>query len=68
MAILLSKRQIAKCMLRDLDSYSEYVEEWLVAHLEANPDKQISWDAWFRGAKGEAIDQADRGVIFTKNL
>lgn len=67
MGILLSKRQIAKCMLNDLNSYEEYIEEWLVAHLEENPHKQISWDAWFRGAKEEAINQADKGIIYIKN-
>ena len=51
-------------MLTDLDSYGEYIEEWMEEHLERHPDKRISWSAWFEGAHGKALEDADRGIEF----
>ena len=59
-----SDKEIVKAMLNDMSSYGEYVEEWLEGHLERNPSERISWSAWFEGAVGKALDDADRGIVF----
>lgn len=63
---MLSKKQIIEAMFTDLDAYKEYMEEWLEEHLERHPEKVISWSAWFEGATGKDLEDADRGIPYNK--
>jgi hypothetical protein len=62
----LAPEQIAKNLLSDKEAYNEFVEAMLVGHLKNDVKTQVYWDAWFRGAKGKDLEDADNGKVFTK--
>jgi len=62
----LTVEQIAKNLLSDKEAYNEFVEAMLVSHLKHDVKTQVYWDAWFRGAKGKDLEDADNGKVFTK--
>lgn len=77
----LTTENIADCLLSDLYSYSEDIDSLvakspfdvslklqLVIALDENVSSQIYYDAWFRGADGKALDNADNGVRFKGEL
>jgi hypothetical protein len=60
----LTTEEIAINLLSDISSYKEFIQNMLVKHLETKNSERIYWDAWFRGATGEALERADGGVVF----
>jgi hypothetical protein len=44
------------------------VKNNIVKHLENNQDDKIYWDAWFRGADGKELEDADKGIKYKCEL
>lgn len=63
---ILTNEQIADNILSDIYSYREDIREFIIGRLMDSTDTKIYWDAWFRGAEGEDLESAERGVIYKK--
>jgi hypothetical protein len=61
---ILTNAQIAKHLMSDQYSYGEFIQEYLEDYLNKHKDKAIYWDAWFRGAEGRDLEDADKGIVF----
>ena len=52
--------------------YREYVRDMLLGVFQSQTHRRISWDAWFRGANGDDLVNADKGIVYfpkiAKNL
>lgn len=64
MAKKLEAREIAEKLMSDVPAYKEFIERMLRKHLNSNESDRIYWDAWFRGAEGRDLEDADRGKVF----
>jgi hypothetical protein len=59
----LTSEEITKKLFSDLYSYQEFIETMVTDHLENSKNSEkIYWDAWFRGAEGKELEDADRGI------
>jgi hypothetical protein len=58
--------QIAKNLLSDTNAYYEFILKMVTNHLMNNPDEKIYWDAWFNGAVNKDLEDADKGVPYSK--
>ena len=65
---MLTNEQIADNLLSDISAYKENIKEIIIGRLMDSSASKTYWDAWFRGAKGLDLENADRGVIFRKKL
>lgn len=61
---MLTNEVIADNLLSDIEAYKENIKEIIIGGLTDSTHQRIYWDAWFRGAKGEDLENADGGVIF----
>jgi hypothetical protein len=61
----LTPEQIAEHLLSDPQAYNEFIKGMLIKHLETPTSEKIYWDAWFRGATGNDLVEADSGKVFT---
>lgn len=61
---MLTNEQIADNMLSDMTSYSEFVKEIIVGRLQDSSYQRTYWDAWFRGATGKDLENAEKGIIY----
>lgn len=61
---MITNEEIAGHMLSDIQAYEEYVKEIIISRLKDSSHQRTYWDAWFRGAKGQDLENADRGIIF----
>jgi len=61
---MLTKTQIAEHMLTDIQAYSENITYIFENGLDAGAI--IYWSAWFEGAEGIDLENADRGIEFKK--
>jgi hypothetical protein len=60
----LGNDEIAEHLLSDKAAYGEFMKEYLSEYLDKHSDKSIYWDAWFRGARGKDLEDADKGKVF----
>lgn len=65
---MLTNEEIAENMLNDIGAYRENIKEIIVGHLKDSTNTRIYWDAWFRGAVGKQLEDAERGVVFQGHL
>lgn len=63
---VLSPNIIANCLLSDMSAYQDKVTNIIAIFLEDNPDSKSYWDAWFRGANGKDLENAEKGIIYKK--
>jgi hypothetical protein len=63
---VLEVTQIVDNLMSDPQAYNEFIKAMLVAHLKSDVKTQIYWDAWFRGADGKDLEDADNGKIYQK--
>jgi hypothetical protein len=61
---MLTNEQIAENMLSDIYSYRENIKNIIIGRLMDSSHQRTYWDAWFRGAKGKDLENADKGIIF----
>lgn len=61
---MLTNEQIADCLLSDMTSYSEFVKEIIIGRLQDSSHQRTYWDAWFRGATGKDLENAEKGIIY----
>ena len=61
---MLSNEEIAENMLSDLQAYIENIKELIIGRLMDSACRRVYWDAWFRGATGKDLENADRGKIY----
>jgi hypothetical protein len=61
---MLSNEEIADAMLSDIEAYKENIREIIIGRLMDSSHQKTYWDAWFRGAKGKDLEDADNGIIF----
>ena len=61
---MLTNEQIADKLFSDLYSYEESIKHMIITRLMDSTEEKAYWDAWFRGAKGEDLESAERGVIY----
>jgi len=62
--IPLTPNGVAKYLMSDPQAYNEFIEIMLVKHLQMNDADRIYWSAWFEGAKGKDLENADDGIPF----
>ena len=63
---MLTNEQIADALLSDMQSYKENIREILIGRLMDSSSQRTYWDAWFRGATGKDLEDADKGIIYNK--
>lgn len=63
---MLSNEQIADFLLSDIRAYKENIREILIGRLMDSSNAKIYWDAWFRGAEGKDLEDADKGIVYKK--
>ena len=61
---MLTNEQIADNMLNDIDAYKENIKDLIMSRLMDSTNDKIYWDAWFRGADGKALEDAEKGIIY----
>ncbi len=61
---VLTNEQIVDYLMGDLDAYQENIREMLVGVMASQAMTKIYWDAWFRGATGKDLENADKGIIY----
>ena len=61
---MLTNEQIADKLFSDIYSYEESIKHMIITRLMDSSGEKVYWDAWFRGAKGEDLENAERGVIY----
>ena len=64
----LTPEEVANHLLSDINSYKDNILKMLVTHLTSNETDQIYWDAWFRGATGKALVDADNGMKYPETI
>ena len=64
----MTTEEIEKHLLSDLQAYTEFIEKMLTKHLDNNTNDRIYWDAWFNGATGKDLEDADGGKVFETNI
>lgn len=64
--IPLTKREILELMFTDVTTYKEDIIE--LAMNDSKSEKESwtlnYWDAWFRGATGQDLERAEKGIIY----
>ena len=63
---MLSNERIAEHLLSDMNAYRENIKEIIIGRLMDSSNQRTYWDAWFRGAEGKDLENADKGLIFKK--
>ena len=61
---MLTKTQIAEHMLSDVQAYKDYIIN--IFNNGFKPSDLVYWSAWFEGAEGIDLENADRGIEFKK--
>jgi hypothetical protein len=61
---MLSNEVIAENLLSDIYSYRENIKEIIVGRLMDSTNSRVYWDAWFRGATGKDLENADKGIPY----
>ena len=61
---MLTNENIAEKLLSDMGAYRENIKEIIVGRLMDSSHQRTYWDAWFRGATGKDLENADAGKIF----
>jgi hypothetical protein len=61
---MLSNEEIADNMLSDIEAYKGDIKEFIIGRLMDSSNERIYWDAWFRGATGKDLENADKGIIY----
>ena len=62
--MMLTNEQIADNMLSDIEAYRENIKEMIVGVLMSSARQRTYWDAWFKGATGKDLENADNGKIY----
>lgn len=65
---MLTNEEIADHLLSDMDAYREFVREMIIGRLMDSSTQRVYWDAWFRGADGKDLENAERGVVFKQKV
>jgi hypothetical protein len=65
---MLTNEEIADHLLSDMDAYKEFVREIIICRLMDSSTQRVYWDAWFRGAAGKDLENAERGVVFKQKV
>jgi len=65
---MLSNEEIADKMLSDIPAYQEDIKNIIISRLMDSSNSRTYWDAWFRGATGKDLENADKGIIYKKSL
>ena len=60
----MTPKEIAKHLMSDPQAYNEFIERMLESHLKANELTKTYWSAWFEGAEGKDLENADAGIPF----
>jgi len=61
---MLTNEEIAENMLSDIQAYRENIKEIIIGRLMDSSCQRTYWDAWFRGAKGKDLENADKGKVY----
>lgn len=61
---MLTNEEIADNLLSDLDAYRDNIRDIIIGRLMDSSAERTSWDAWFRGATGEALELAKKCVVY----
>jgi hypothetical protein len=61
---MLANEQIADDLLSDMDAYGDIIREIIIGRLMDSTNFKVYWDAWFRGAEGKDLEDAERGIIY----
>lgn len=64
--VMLSNEDIADKMLSDMQAYKENIRDIIIGRLMDSSCQRTYWDAWFRGAEGKDLEDADKGIIYKK--
>ena len=59
---MLSNEEIADHLLSDMEAYKENIKEIIIGRLMDSSNVRTYWDAWFRGAVGKDLENADNGI------
>lgn len=65
---MLSNDVIAENLLSDIYSYRENIKEIIISRLMDSTHSRIYWDAWFRGATGKDLEDADKGIPYNPTV
>ena len=65
---MLTNEEIADKLLSDIFSYKDNIKEIIIGRLMDSANQRIYWDAWFRGAIGKDLENAENGKIFDDSM
>lgn len=65
---MLTNEKIAEFMLSDIEAYRENIKEIIIGRLMDSSNQRIYWDAWFRGATGKQLEDAEKGIVYQGRL
>jgi hypothetical protein len=64
--IMLSNEDIADHLLSDMQAYKENIREIIIGRLMDSSCQRTYWDAWFRGATGKDLENAEKGIFYNQ--
>lgn len=62
----MTEEQIAEALLTDVPAYKESLVAMIIRGLNDSPGAYTYWRAWFAGAEGSALEEAERGGTVQK--
>ena len=61
---MLSNDEIIEHLYSDFEANKESISHMLLGVLQGKSTSKVYWDAYFRGATGQDLERAEKGIIY----
>ena len=61
---MLSNDEIIEHLYSDFEANKESIAHMLLGVLQSESTSKVYWDAYFRGATGQDLERAEKGIIY----
>ena len=61
---MLSNDEIIEHLYSDFEANKESISHMLLGVLQGESTSKVYWDAYFRGATGQDLERAEKGIIY----
>jgi len=61
---MLSNDEIIEHLCSDFEANKESISHMLLGALQSESTSKVYWDAYFRGATGQDLERAEKGIIY----
>jgi len=61
---MLSNDEIIEHLYSDFEANKESISHMLLGVLQSESTSRVYWDAYFRGATGQDLERAEKGIIY----